>query len=197
MKRLSKLQGRALKFARDFCRATAPGRAGARALSTGSRLRACLRSGGEGQSLVEFALVLPVLAMLLTGVFWVGINICNYMALNNAVELGARYLKIEGNTSGNIATDLADPCLSVFQQMMGASSSLNADNITVAYKLNGSTIETLKGSANTCPSESDNFSAGGTFQIVATYPCIAGVYGVNLSACKLVVSSVPQTMTPN
>ena len=197
MIRLSKLHGRALKFARSFCRATAPGSACARARSTGSWLRVCLRSGGEGQSLVEFALVLPVLALLLTGVFWVGINMCNYLALNNAVEVGARYLKIEGNTSGNTTNNLADPCLSVFQQMMGSASTLDSSQITVTYKLNGSTIETLKGSANTCPSDSDNYSAGGTFSIVATYPCTAGIYKANMSGCKLVVSSVSQTLTPN
>jgi Flp pilus assembly protein TadG len=193
MKRLSKLHGRALKFASGFCRATAPGRAGARALSTGSRLRASLRSGDEGQSLVEFALVLPVLAMLLTCIFWMGINTCNYMALSDAVEVGARYLKTEGNTSGNNSSNLADPCQAVFTQMMGSSSNLDPNKITVTYTLNGSTV---KSTGNSCTDYSDNFGAGGTFSITASYPCSAGIYGTNLSGCKLVVSTPTMKITP-
>jgi Flp pilus assembly protein TadG len=191
MKRLSKLHGRALKFASGFCRAIAPGRAGVQSRS-GGRLRPLLHSGGEGQSLVEFALIVPVLALLLTGIFWAGINMCNYLALNTAVETGARYLKIVGNTTGTTSSVLADPCLSVFQQMVGASTTLDPTQITVTYTLNGSTIGSYKGqTANTCTNYSGSFVDGDTFTIVATYPCTAGIYGINLSSCKLVVSSPP------
>jgi Flp pilus assembly protein TadG len=198
MKRMSKLRGWALTFARGFCRATAPGRAGARARSNGSHLRACLRSGAEGQSLIEFALVLPVMALLLTGLFWAGMNMCNYLALNNAVGAGSQYLKILGNTAGTSTnTSLADPCQAVFTQMMGSattssSSTLNPDQITVTYTLNGSVIHTLEGrAANTCTDYSDSFVNGDTFTIVATYPCFGGAYGLNLSGCTLTVSSPP------
>jgi Flp pilus assembly protein TadG len=165
-------------------------------------LRACLGSGGGGQSLVEFALVLPVLALLLTGVFWAGMNMCNYLALNTAVETGARYLKIVGNTTGNTVTNLADPCQAVFTQMMGSSSTLNSSLITVTYTLNGSAIGSYKGPytgsnggstppPNTCTNYSGSFVDGDTFTIVATYPCTAGMYGINLSSCQLTVSSPP------
>ena len=205
MKRLSKLRGGALTIARGFFRATAPGRADARARSDGSRLRACLRSGGEGQSLVEFALVLPVLAMLLTGIFWAGLNMCNYLALINAVGAGSQYLKIVGNTnSTSTNSTLADPCQAVFTQMMGSatsssSSTLNPDKITVAYTLNGSIVESHTGrTANSCTNESDNFANGDTFTIVATYPCFDGIYGLKLTGCTLTVSSPPnQVITSN
>jgi Flp pilus assembly protein TadG len=197
MKRLSKLHGRALIFARGFCRSTAPERAGARAQSTGSRLRACLRTGGEGQSLVEFALVLPVLALILTGLFWSGINMCNYLALHNGVEAGARYLAIQGNTTGNTSTNLTDNCQSFFTQMMGSSSTLNPSNITVTYMLNGSTYGPFTGAAaNTCPTASTNFGSGGTFTVIASYPCSAGIYKANLSGCQLTVS-VPEFIYTN
>jgi len=194
MKRLSRLHGRALKFASGFYRATAPGRAGARARSTGSRLRAFLRSGGEGQSLVEFALVLPVLAIILTGLFWIGINTCNYLAMQDAVEVGARYLMIEGNTSGTNTNNLADPCQAVFTQMMGSSSTLDPSKITVTYTLNGTAVNST---GNSCSSASGSFGAGGTFSITATYPCTAGIYKANLSGCKLVVSTPTLTISSN
>jgi len=204
MKQMSKLRGRALTFARGFCRATAPGRAGARARSAGSRLLACLRSGGEGQSFVEFALVFPVLAMILTVIFWTAMNMCNYIALNNALDVGSRYLQIEGNTTGTISGNLPDPCQAVFTQMMGSatssnSSTLNPDKITVTYTLNGSTIGPYQGrTANSCQGQSDNFGNGGTFTIVATYPCYDGIYGLKLTGCQISVSSPPNlTITTN
>jgi Flp pilus assembly protein TadG len=167
-------------------------------------LRACLRSGSEGQSLVEFAFVLPVLALLLTGIFWCGINMGNYLALSNAVDVGSRYLVIEGNTTGTSTGNLADPCQAVFTQMMGSatsssSSTLDPDQISVTYTLNGSPIGPFKGRAqNTCAGQSDNFANGGVFTMVATYPCSNGIYGVNLSSCKFTVSSPPnQTITTN
>jgi Flp pilus assembly protein TadG len=198
MKRLSILHGRALTFASGLCRTTAPGRASAQFRSDG-RLRALLRSSSEGQSLVEFALVVPVLALILTGLFWLGLNTCNYMALQNAVEVGARYLAIEGNTTGLAANNLADPCQSVFTQMLGSASTLTAANITVTYTLNGSKIGPFTGTAaNTCAGDSSLFGAGGTFTIVATYPCVAGIYKSNLSGCQLTVSSPPnQTIYTN
>jgi Flp pilus assembly protein TadG len=166
-------------------------------------LRACLRSG-EGQSFIEFALVLPVLAMILTGIFWAGMNMCNYMALSDAVDVGSRYLKIEGNTTGNDPNNLPDPCQAVFTQMMGSASSsssstLNPDKITVTYTLNGSTIGPYQGrTANSCASQSTNFGNGGVFTMVATYPCYFGVYGANVSGCQITVSSPPnQTISTN
>jgi Flp pilus assembly protein TadG len=196
MKRMSELHGGALKFSRGFCRATAPGRA----RNAGSRFRACLRSGGEGQSLVEFAFVLPLMALILTGLFWAGINMCNYLALNNAVESASRYVKILGNTTGLSSSGLSDPCQAVFTQIMGSATSsststLNPDKITVAYTLNGSVIKTLTGrTANTCTDYSGSFVDGDTFTIVATYPCSAGAYGLNLSSCQLIVSSPPNQL---
>jgi Flp pilus assembly protein TadG len=205
MKRMSKLRGRALILSRGICRATAPERADARARSTGSHLRACLRSGGEGQSFVEFALVMPVMALILTGIFWAGMNMCNYLALNNAVDASSQYLKILGNTTGaSTNSTLADPCQAVFTQMMGSASSsssstLNPNLITVTYTLNGSIVESHQGrTANSCTNESDAFVNGDTFTIVATYPCFAGIYGLKLSGCTLTVSSPPnQVITSN
>jgi Flp pilus assembly protein TadG len=169
-------------------------------------LRACLRSGGQGQSLIEFALVLPVLALILTGLFWAGLNICNFLALNDAVEVGARYLAIEGNTTGGTTTNLTDPCQAVFAQMIGSSSSLNPANISVTYTLNGTTYGPFTGQysgtgatngTNSCATDSGTFGAGGTFTIVATYPCTVGIYKANLSGCMLTVSSPPQTIYTN
>ena len=44
----------------------------------------------QGQTMAEFALVLPVLAILLFGVIQFGIAFNNYLALTDAVRAGAR-----------------------------------------------------------------------------------------------------------
>jgi Flp pilus assembly protein TadG len=194
MKRLSNMRSQALALMHGFYSATAPGRACARARFIGGRLRAFLRSKSEGQSLVELALLLPMMMMLLTGIFSIGVAMCSDVALNNAVDVGARYLAIEGNTSGTTSGNLADPCQAVFSQMMGSSSTLNPANITVTYTLVNGASSTKIGpftgtAANTCSNESAAFGSGGSFTIIATYPCNIGVYGVNFSGCQITASS--------
>jgi Flp pilus assembly protein TadG len=49
-----------------------------------------LRHNVDGQALVEFALVLPLLAVLLFGVIQFGIALNNYVTLTDAVRAGAR-----------------------------------------------------------------------------------------------------------
>lgn len=118
MKRLSDLRGQAKLLLLGYCCAAAPGRAGAQ-LRSGGWLRALLRSGSEGQSIVEFAFVVPILMALMMGIYAVGIISFNDVALNNAVDLGATSLMKAGtapNSNMSVATDystgvapLADP----------------------------------------------------------------------------------------
>lgn len=44
----------------------------------------------KGASAVEFALILPILIMLVFGIFWFGIAYNNYIALTHAAREGAR-----------------------------------------------------------------------------------------------------------
>ena len=57
------------------------------------RLRAFLR-GEEGQNLVEFALLLPILMYILMGIMQFGLIFAVYLTLNNAVREGARWATI-------------------------------------------------------------------------------------------------------
>ncbi len=57
--------------------------------------RKVVRLGGlrdeRGQSLVEYALVLPILLLLLVGIMEFGIAVFNYNTIANAAREGARY----------------------------------------------------------------------------------------------------------
>jgi len=199
MNRLSNLCGHVMELWHGYCRAMAPGRAVAQ-FRSGGRLRALLRSSSEGQSLVEFAFVVPILMALMMGIYAVGIISFNDVALNNAARLGATALMVEGNAPGtNMTNYLADPCQYAFAQMTSATSNLLPQNLTVTYRLtylqNGTTPTTVTigpftgAAANTCSGYSADFAIGGTFTLTAQYPCTLGLYGFNVPGCKLTATA--------
>ena len=52
------------------------------------------RRGQDGQGLVEFALILPLLLLLVLGTVDLGMGFKTYIALTNAAREGARYISI-------------------------------------------------------------------------------------------------------
>lgn len=57
---------------------------------TASRLRGSRRSRSRGQTLAEFALVIPILIVMLMGIFDLGRAVFAYNAITNAAREGAR-----------------------------------------------------------------------------------------------------------
>jgi Flp pilus assembly protein TadG len=68
----------------------------------------------RGQTLVEFALVLPILSLLLLGVIQFGVAFNNYITLTDAVRAGAR--------KGAVGRHLQDPEAAVRQTINTAAS---------------------------------------------------------------------------
>jgi Flp pilus assembly protein TadG len=60
--------------------------------------------GGRGQSLVEFAMVLPILTILIFGVIDFSLGLRSYISLTNATREGARYAAV-GNAPGSFPTN--------------------------------------------------------------------------------------------
>jgi Flp pilus assembly protein TadG len=58
----------------------------------------------EGQELVEYALVLPILLLLVLGLMQVGVLLYQYNTLANAAREGARYAVTHPGDSGGINT---------------------------------------------------------------------------------------------
>jgi Flp pilus assembly protein TadG len=208
MKRLSNLRGQARPLLRGYFRAAEACGANKYPRSIGGRLRAFLCSGSKGQSLVEFAFVVPIMLMLMMGIYAVGIITFNDVALNNAVDIGATSLMKAGtasNSNMSVASDystgvapLTDPCKYAFALMASPTSNLLPQNITVTYYLTyldlstnpGTTVNVTIGpytgtAANTCTSYSSDFATGGSLTIVASYPCTLGLYGFNIPGCKI------------
>ncbi len=70
----------------------------------GSRWLRTFRRGRRGQSLVEFAMVLPILLILIFGIIEFGMGLRSYISLTNATREGARFAAV-GNAPGVYPTD--------------------------------------------------------------------------------------------
>lgn len=77
----------------------------------------------NGQTMAEFALVLPLLALLLFGVIQFGIAFNHYITLTDAVRAGAR--------KGAVGRHLANPQQAVVDQVRAAATDLKTADLVV------------------------------------------------------------------
>ena len=136
-------------------------------------LRGFLGGRSEGGSLVEFALVVPMMMVLMTGMFSIGIALNNYIVLTNGVSAGARAFALARGQNG-----VTDPCAYAAQITQQAASSLKASSIT--YSMAWTTTNTAGAAVttnytNTCSGITLN--AGDTVMVQATYPIPMIMYG--------------------
>jgi Flp pilus assembly protein TadG len=150
------------------------------AQSVGKRVRACLRKGDEGNALVEFTLVLPLLLTVLIGIFVIGTVYVQYIELVNAVGGGAQYLQ-------EIRLATSDPCADTFTAITNAAPTLTPASMTMTLNLNG-TPE----SAKTCSGAQTNLQSGQPVTVTVTYPCNISIlqgwlsfFHSTLPACSL------------
>lgn len=116
----------------------------------------------EGQNLVEFAFVAPMLLLAVTGLLWFGIALNQYEVLTNAVANGARAFALARG-----GPNASDPCSYAYGVTTGAASTLTATNITfkVIYTPYGGSAASY---TTTCSSLT--LQPGDTVQVTATYP---------------------------
>ena len=78
----------------------------------------------RGQSMTEFALVLPLLVMLLFGVIQFGIAFNNYITLTDATRAGAR--------KAAVARQLSNPVNACQSAIRTSASDLNQSDLTAS-----------------------------------------------------------------
>ena len=133
--------------------------------------RTLFHRGEQGQSLVEFALITPMLLLLATGIMVFGLVMNTYLQLTNAVSVGARTVAINAGVT-------LDPCATAANAITAAAPGLNPANLTFSYTFNGTAY-----SSNTCASSDFNSGAakslvsGSTATVTATYPFTLSVFG--------------------
>jgi Flp pilus assembly protein TadG len=78
----------------------------------------------RGQTMTEFAIVLPILALLLFGVIQFGIAFNDYITVTDAVRAGAR--------KGAVGRHLQNPQAAVEQSVRDAASDLRPADLQIA-----------------------------------------------------------------
>ena len=138
----------------------------------------------SGGALVEMALTLPILLLVVTGIFSFGIAINNYLELTNATAISARIIAVERQQT-------TDPCADGVKAFYSAAPYLTQANLSFTFTFNGiSYAGTSCSSSNYNTGAAGNMTAAGTVQVVATYPCTLGVYGHNYApGCTLVAQT--------
>ena len=128
----------------------------------------------EGGVLAELAVALPVLMLLITGVFSFAAAYSNQLTLTQAVGAGAQYLQQLRNGSTN-------PCKDVFTSIENSAPTLNPNSISLTLTMNGTSV-----SGNSCSGDQSYLIEGAAVTVNATYPCNLNVFSMNLgSSCQL------------
>ena len=136
----------------------------------------------KGQSMVEFALILPVFILLMVGVFDFGRAIYAYNTINNAARQGAR-LAIVDQTIPHVQERAASEAVSL---------GIEPDDVTVDFR-----DMTTPGVANSCTAEvpGDSNNSGGIVFCIAVvtvefdYDPVTPVIGNILGSLTLVGES--------
>lgn len=156
----------------------------------GDRGCIALWSRQEGNQLVEFALVLPILMMVMMGIATISITMNNYLQLTEATGSAARAVSIaRGNT--------LDPCNKVYTAVTQGAPRLTASNLTLTLTLNdkdGANLGTYGPTAGSLTCSSASYTSGapsylqqsGSATVTVTYPCNMTIYGIDYApGCTL------------
>jgi Flp pilus assembly protein TadG len=144
---------------------------------------ACLNSDGEGQALIECAVVLPVLLLLISGIFWAGIAFYNFQQLCAAVSQGVVALA-EGQNTG------INPCTNAVSVVTTDTKGLipyNSSNLSITTYEDGSVID-----AASCPT---TLASGTPVSLKATYHYAFPFIGTSLTNC-CTLSTIQTLTTP-
>ena len=137
----------------------------------------------DGQALVEFAIVLPLLLMLVTGIIQFGLLFNKYITLTDAARNGAQTLAI--------GRGLSNPCDPAVLQTIqsGSATGLTAAQVTpellVGLRLlrHGNLHYNTSGNANGTEIQGDQAT------VTATQPFSLSVFGMGLVQMNLSASA--------
>lgn len=120
------------------------------------KTRAAFRSE-RGQSMTEFALVLPLLVVLLFGIIQFGITFNNYISLTDAVRAGARKAAVSRHEDNPVAVTV--------DQVKEAATDLKAADLAITVN--------------------STWVAGEEVEVSASYPYSIKVLGVTIKSGRM------------
>jgi Flp pilus assembly protein TadG len=177
-------------YALHCSRRRVAGKSGVHLRSRGGTAGGILSSREDGNALVEFALVAPVVLMIMMGIIVIGSTMSNYLQLIEATASAARTVAVSRSNTLN-------PCTTVTSAVSGGAPLLNSANMTFTLALNnsagtnlgtyGPTTGSLSCSSTSYTSGAPSYlQQGGSASVTVTYPCNLSIYGRNYwSGCTL------------
>jgi Flp pilus assembly protein TadG len=93
----------------------------------------------NGQALVEFALVIPILLMLMMGIFDFGRLMFALVNISNATREASRYASVPGPDDENPQTT---NCNGIVSMARGSAFLFELNSVTVSYERDGSVYAT-------------------------------------------------------
>jgi Flp pilus assembly protein TadG len=132
-----------------------------------------MRRRDDGQSLVEFALTVPALLLVVTGILSFGVVFNNYIILTEATSVGARQLTVSRGQT-------LDPCQTFSSAVYAAAPVLKQANLTFTISLNGNVYSGTSCSGTTTSGAPSNMILGTNTVVTATYPFSLSVYGLKI-----------------
>ncbi len=111
----------------------------------------------RGQTMAEFAVVLPVLVFVLFAIMQFGIAFNNYVTLTDAVRAGAR--------QGAVSRRASDPAGVTSDRVRAAAATLNTSQLNISV--------------------SSNWQPGSTLTVSATYPYSISLFGLVVKSGQL------------
>lgn len=151
----------------------------------GKRSYRLFHSNERGSALVEMALSLPIMMVMLTGIFSFSVAFYQKLQLAEAVSAGGRVLALERGNN--------DPCADTAAAIYAAAPALSKTSMGLTITLGGTntsgTITGGTGYGASCTAAGSGGAsplvAGWPAQIHATYPCSLGIYGLKLGSCSM------------
>lgn len=136
----------------------------------------------EGQSLVEFALTVPVLLLVVTGIFAFGITYNNDMMLTEATSVGARQLTVSRGQT-------LDPCKTLSDAVYAAAPLLKTTSMKFTLSLNGTPYSGASCSGTATSGAPGNMVLGTNAVVTVTYPYSLDLYGIKIAPAGAVLTA--------
>ena len=133
--------------------------------------------------MVEFAIVLPLLLILVTGIIQFGLMFNKYITLTDAVRAGSRTLAL--------GRGLSNPCDPGVSQTLQAGSAigLTAAQVTPSFASGSDNCGTGTYTYNTSGNTSGNEVEGDQATLTATQPFTLSVFGMTITQLNLSASA--------
>jgi hypothetical protein len=151
-------------------------------------------TGQRGAQLYEFAVTLPAVLLVFTGLLSFGVYLNKSIELTNSTSLAGQYLAI----SRLPAPATSDPCAVFVSAFQNVSPYLLPGSLSYTFYFNSRTTTpytqtfTAATSCSAAGTALTGMVQGGSVTATVTYPCSLGVFGLNLAPGCILKSQVTE-----